>query len=283
MRRWRNQIKSFVSFRSQSRFSFRGKWSGTSGKMEHAKTLYDEYQWRSREKKRYYLASITAFGILGWMFYHHWLGAAISSLLSAPFQKIYEMFRLGQQRTQGYSELRDMLYVLSGSFASGSGLNEGIRDCHNMLKNSHGNRSLFADMTEAMVRAMEEGNASEIDLLQNFVMKCGFPELKQMASIYILCIQTGGNLPKAMMETSDAMLRRLQLWQEIRTRTSQKRLEFVIMTAMIPLLLIAVNGTSNYLEPLYESVKGRCVMTIALISLVSAFLWSIRILEGESR
>lgn len=188
--------------------------------------------------------------------------------------------RLEKQRTEGYSELRDMLYVLSGSFASGSGLNEGIRDCCRMLRNTHGERSLFLEKAEYMVRALEEGNASEIDLFQRFVKESGFPELKQVSSIYVLCIRTGGDLPKAMIETSDAMLRRLQLWQEIRSETAQKRLEFTVMAAMIPLLIVAVNATSDYLSPLYELPEGRLLMTVGLLCLGTAFFWSSRILEG---
>ena len=204
-------------------------------------------------------------------------------VLSIPFQRVYSAIRLEQQRTQGYTELRDMLYVLSGSFASGSGLKEGIRECSKMLDATYGDHSLFQKNTGYMVRAIEEGNASEMDLFQGFVRSTGFPELKQVYAVYVLCIRTGGDLPKAMIETSDSMLRRLQLWQEIRSRTSQKRLEFSVMSAMIPLLLACINGASDYLSPLYGEPAGRWVMTAALILLMAAFLWSTRILEGGKR
>ena len=189
------------------------------------------------------------------------------------------MYGLERQRTQGYLEVRDMLYILSGSFASGRGLKEGIRDCCRMLENAHGERSLFLKNVKYMLRSMEEGNVSERDLFSAFVKASGFPELQQMAAIYSLCIQTGGNLPKAMIETSDSMLRKLQLWQEIRSRTSQKRLEFIIMTMIVPLLLFSVNRTSDYFSPLYETVQGRVLMTLIYGGVITAFLWSTWILE----
>jgi len=152
-----------------------------------------------------------------------------------------------------------------------------------MLGTTYGEKSLFQKNAGYMVRAMEEGNASEMDLFQDFVRSTGFPELKQVYAVYVLCIRTGGDLPKAMIETSDSMLRRLQLWQEIRSRTSQKRLEFSVISAMIPLLLACINGTSDYLLPLYEQAGGRWIMTMALVLLMTAFLWSTYILEGGRR
>ena len=148
-----------------------------------------------------------------------------------------------------------------------------------MLENAHGERSLFLKNVKYMLRSMEEGNVSERDLFSAFVKASGFPELQQMAAIYSLCIQTGGNLPKAMIETSDSMLRKLQLWQEIRSRTSQKRLEFIIMTMIVPLLLFSVNRTSDYFSPLYETIQGRVLMTLIYGGVIAAFLWSTWILE----
>ena len=75
------------------------------------------------------------------------------------------------------------------------------------------------------------------------------------------------------------MLRKLQLWQEIRSRTSQKRLEFIIMTMIVPLLLFSVNRTSDYFSPLYETVQGRALMTLIYGGVIAAFLWSTWILE----
>ena len=101
--------------------------------------------------------------------------------------------------------------------------------------------------------------------------------------MYQLCLSTGGDLPKAMIETSDSMLRRLQMYQEIQAKTAQKRLEFTIMIVMVPVLLIAVNGTSDYLGILYQTLQGRIVMTAAMIGLITAFLWTMKILEDGKR
>lgn len=220
---------------------------------------------------------------MGWIFYRHWLGMVISSLLSVVLKPVYEAYRLDDQRKRGYGELRDLLYVLSSGFASGRGLKEGIRDGCRTLRNSYGDKSLFASETESMLQIMEEGNASEVELFRNFAVRCGFPELKQVASMYQLCLSTGGDLPKAMIETSDSMLRRLQMYQEIQAKTAQKRLEFTIMIVMVPVLLIAVNGTSDYLGILYQTLQGRIVMTAAMIGLITAFLWTMKILEDGKR
>lgn len=208
---------------------------------------------------------------------------ALSALLCHPALKIYEVHRLHLQRRRAYEELRDVLYVLSSAFAAGGGLKEGMKESCRTLRFSYGEKSLLAGETEYVYRTLERGNAAEGRLLMEFAARTGLPELKQVAVIYSLCLRTGGDIPAAMIETSDAMLRRLQLWQEVEAQTSQKRLEFTLMTAVVPLLLAAVNSTSDYLTPLYETAVGRILMTTALTGLLAAAAWSTAIVEGGRR
>ncbi|MBQ8590318.1 MAG: type II secretion system F family protein [Firmicutes bacterium] len=223
------------------------------------------------------------FGIVGWLFYHHWLGTAISALLAVPFQGIYVSWKLQEQRRCGYQELRDLLYVLSSSFAAGRGLKEGVKDGLRTLQSSYGKESLLLLELEYMYRSMDAGKVSESGALKEFAKRTGFPELDQLAVIYGLCLQTGGNLPQAMTETSDSMLRRLQLWEDIQAKTSRKRLEFLMMTAMVPMLLASVSVSSDYLDPMYQTNTGRIFMTGSLLGLVISAVWASSIVERGNR
>lgn len=218
--------------------------------------------------------------MLGWLFYRHWVGAVAAALIFLCLRPFYEKIRLQNQKSRLYEELKDLLYVLSSGFASGAGLSESLNRCAQMLKTSYGQQGLLWREAEFIKTAMEEGNASGQQLLSELARRSGLPELRQVALVYGLCLETGGDLQRAMIETSDALLRRLQLWQEVQTATAQKRLEFLLMAAMVPLMLIAVNATSDYLQPMYSTLWGRTVMTTALAGWISSILWSFAIVEG---
>lgn len=226
---------------------------------------------------------IPLLGAMGWLFYHHWIGCIGALIFSVPALRIYEALRLYDQRRRAYQELRDVLYLLSSTFAAGGGLKEGMEECGRILSVSYGEQSLLIREIDSVRRAIEEGNASEAWLLDQMAERSGLPELKQVAVIYGLCLRTGGDLSNAMIETADAMLRRLQLWQEVDAQTSQKRLEFTVMLVIVPLLLAAVNAASSYLSPLYETAVGRVVMTAALLGWWIAAAWSMAIMEGGRR
>lgn len=197
-----------------------------------------------------------------------------------PFRRVYEVYRRYDQRQKGYQELRDILYVMSSGFSSGIGLKEAVGECCKTLRSSYGQQSIFLQKMEYMYRAMGEGNMSEEALFRQFTADTGFPELKQVAVIYGLCLRTGGDLPKAMIETADSMLRRLQLWNEVQARTSEKRLEFTVMISMVPGMIGAIESVSNYLDPLYESISGRVIMTLCLLGYLTSVVWSVSVLEG---
>lgn len=229
------------------------------------------------------MISFPLFGALGWLFYRCMWGFMATAWLCLPAMRIYESHRLYNQRRRAYQELRDVLYMMSSAFASGRGFQEAMKESSRTLRFSYGEDSLLAKETEYICRVMVQGNVSEIRLLKEFSERSGFSELSQVEAIYSLCLRTGGDLPKAMIEASDAMLRRLQLWQEIEATTSQKRLEFAVMTAVVPLLLAVVGNTSDYLTPCYETAGGRILMTAALLGLFGAAAWSTAILEGGRR
>jgi tight adherence protein B len=73
-------------------------------------------------------------------------------------------------------------------------------------------------------------------------------------------------MEKVIRKTVGILFDRIELEQEIHTRTAQKRMEFIILAAMSPAMLLLLRVSSgSYLAIMYETLAGRLLMTIAFL------------------
>ena len=75
----------------------------------------------------------------------------------------------------------------------------------------------------------------------------------------------GGNLEKIIGHTTEILTDKMNIDREIKTITSQKKVEGRIISVMPLLMLLMLNIFSySYIEPLYITLTGRLLMTAAL-------------------
>ena len=83
-----------------------------------------------------------------------------------------------------------------------------------------------------------------------------------------------------MKRTADAIGEKMDIEREVATMIAGKRLESICMI-IIPLLIIVYLRvfSPGFLNPLYQGLKGRLFMTIALGVYLGAVWWSSRIMK----
>ncbi|HAU86459.1 MAG TPA: type II secretion system protein F [Lachnospiraceae bacterium] len=108
---------------------------------------------------------------------------------------------------------------------------------------------------------LEFGNRSHIEDVINF------------AEIVTTAKRTGGDLIKIMKSTSNNISEKIEVQREITTLVAAKKLEGNIMS-VIPLGIITYLNLSmpGFLEPMYQGVIGRGVMSISLFCYLAALL-----------
>ena len=111
------------------------------------------------------------------------------------------------------------------------------------------------------------------ELLLEFGNRTKIEDVINFAEIVTTAKRTGGDLIKIMKTTSNNISEKIEVQREIATLVAAKKLEGNIMS-VIPLGIIIYLNISmpGFLDPMYQGVIGRGVMSIALISYLMALL-----------
>ena len=84
--------------------------------------------------------------------------------------------------------------------------------------------------------------------------------------------KAGGDMEKVISKTADILTDKISIEKEIRAIISQKQVEAKIITVMPLVILAGLNITSSgYIDPLYETIAGRIIMTVSLAGIIFAY------------
>ncbi len=124
-------------------------------------------------------------------------------------------------------------------------------------------------------RSLERAFADMADRTQDADVRC-------FAEVFEIAKRSGGDLVRVIKTTERNMAERAEVRREIKTVVSAKRLEANIMNLMpCGMILYFLLCDPVYLEPLYEGVAGRLLMTGILLIYLGCVWWSRRITEIE--
>lgn len=119
-------------------------------------------------------------------------------------------------------------------------------------------------------------------LLSEFAFRSGVEEIRIFAQVFAHAKRSGGDFIRILQETAQRISDKVEVLQEIQTVIAAKEMEQKIMN-VIPLgiLLMVSLGSPGFLDVLYQSAFGRCVMTLCLLIYGAAYLLSKRIVAIE--
>ena len=119
-------------------------------------------------------------------------------------------------------------------------------------------------------------------IFEEFAVDSGLDEAESFAQIIDTARKTGGNLPAILRRTTEIMVEKDQVQEEIITMMSAKRMEQKVMTAMPVGILAYMRLTSSgYMDPLYGNPIGFLIATIGVILTGVSMIWAEKIIEIE--
>jgi len=216
------------------------------------------------------LCFCTVFGIIIagslYLFYNSLILSLLMLCSCCPALKTYSKYLAEKRRRELSVQFRDLLYALSSSISAGRQMQEALEEAEETMKLLYGEDALISGELENMVLYMEESRETVESVLEDFALRCGVPDIVRFADIYSISKRTGGDMEKVIRKTVGILFDRIELEQEIHTRTAQKRMEFIILAAMSPAMLLLLRVSSgSYLAIMYETLAGRLLMTIAFL------------------
>lgn len=248
------------------------------------KTLidYDEYDLNTREVLLYTsLAGVFIF-LVTFIFYR-----SISySLLFLPIcllyprQKKYELIKKRKQALKG--QFRDMLYALSTSLSAGKSFEMSFSDVLKDLQILYPHKNTPIIREVEVIVAKLKMNESVEKVLVDFAERAHIEEIDNFVDVLVIAKRSGGNLVAVMKNAADIIDDKMHILKEIDTLLAQRKLEQKILCVM-PLLMIQLitSLTGDYMTPVFQTIFGRIIMTIAMLCCVISYFITKRIISIE--
>jgi tight adherence protein B len=243
---------------------------------------YACYELSHEEKTRFLLICGLSLFSAAYLFYHSLILSMIFACLSYPGLKPYRNYLAEKRRREIKGQFRDVLYSISASVSAGRQMPEALFEARENMKLIYRDDSLIVMELSDMVKRLFEYRESEDDILKDFAVRTGIEDISDFVDIYLTCRETGGDLIKVLTKASEMIIDKIVIEKEIRTITAQKQFEAKILTAIPFIIVLLLQLISpDYLEAMYQGIKGRLLMTMALFGIGIAYFWSMKLTKIE--
>lgn len=259
------------------------KLNHTSPK-EYAKVpqTYQTYELNSVQRIHYLLLCGICLAAIALLFYHSWILSVMFAFLSIPGQKYYCEHLAEKRKNQLAEQFKDVLYSISASISAGRQIGEALKEAEQNMRIIYQEDSLIVNELTYMNRRLDASKESEEDILRDFAQRSMINDISNFVDIYFTCRVTGGDLVKVVMKASEIIMDKMVIEKEIHTLTAQKRFESKILTAIPILIILFLQLVSpDYLQIMYEDIRGKLLMTVALFSIGLSYLWSMKLTRIE--
>lgn len=238
---------------------------------------YKVYKLNKKELTEYYIIACSVCFVLGMLFYNSFVISAALCLVTPLFQKKYAEYKCDKQRKELLENFKDSLYSISASVAAGRSMPKAIADAAEqaeMFENK------IAAELKYIIDAYNSAHAKIEDLLSDLAKRSGIEEIKLFAASYRICKKSGGDLEGICLKSAYLLIERIDYQNEVASVLSEKKLDTILLMAMPLLILLFLNLCSyDYIALLYECLEGRIIMTISLLLMVLAALWSLKMMN----
>lgn len=217
-----------------------------------------------------------------YLFYHSLSISLLGALLGTiAFLKYYEKTLLEKKKWQLMMEFKDVMDSLVAALVAGYSMENAVTEAYRDMQ-------LLYEKETPMIQELREIKQKLFlkqpleQLLLDLGRRSGLEDIITFSQIYATARKSGGNIVKVMKRTADNIGEKMEVQREIQTMIAGKKMESVCMM-VIPLFIIVYMSifSPGFMDPLYEGIGGRMIMTVALILYAVAVLWSLSIMKIE--
>lgn len=212
----------------------------------------------------------TCFAVI---FYDKVLYAAGGIIAVYPAFKQYKKSAVKRRKEQLLSQFKYALDFLTTGLLAGMSLEKSFNECYKNLVHLFGKEALMCKEISLILNKISLNEPIEKEI-RRFSNRAHIREINEFADMIEIGKRAGADMSQIMKNTSDVIMEKIFIKEEILTITMSKRFEAKIMKAMPFLIVVYLRwGTENYFQNLYHNVFGIIVMTIAIICYFLACLW----------
>lgn len=232
------------------------------------------------EQIKFEISSYILAAAFTFLFYKNiWLSLA-GGMVGILFEDEYINYVMDKRNKKMLIQFKDLLYSISSSMATGRYMFEALKEGETYLKMIYGEDAILVKELKKVNSAIYDNHSDEEKVLIDFAVRSQIEDIKDFVDVYLTTRATGGDIQKVIASASLVIIDKMQIQREVETMMAQKQLEARIV-ALIPIFIILFLNifSPDYLMPMYTTVAGRIIMTLALIGFNISFKWIIKLTE----
>lgn len=251
------------------------KESAAAEQINSGAVNYNVYHMSKGEKLLYILLAGALLYGLGYIFYQNVIISLLFSLLALKYPAIRTKAIIRKRKRQLTMQFKDMLYSLSSAVSAGNSVERALVIARDDMVSQYGESNVFIVQELELMVSRISINLNIEDVFADFAERSGLEDIRTFADIFEVAKRTGGNLVQIIRQTTDVIADKIEVETEIDTALSGKKMEQKVVTVMpIALTLFMTVSTDGFMDPIFNTLSGRLVATVALAMILAGALWS---------
>lgn len=202
--------------------------------------------------------------------------------LLVPAFRMFKKKQGERRRRQYLKGFREVLQSLMTSLQAGYSLENACRAALEELEGiypSQKNPTIY--QLRKIVRGIELHTAPE-QLFMAYAEDTGMEEIYEFAMVLSIVRGTGGNVVDVLKNAMEHLQLRMDAAEELQVTLSGRIFEKNIMLMMpFGVLLYLRLANPDYVEGLYSTWQGNCLMSVVIVSVLCSYFWTEKIMKIE--
>jgi tight adherence protein B len=226
---------------------------------------YSAYEMSIKEKAICILIASAAIYAVAYVFYRSHALAALFLPLSFAYPAIRKKQLCERTKKELNIQFKDMLYSLSSSVSAGKTLEAAFGDAIKDLAVIYPNHDApIISEVEIILRKLKLNETLE-NAVMDFAARSHLEDIENFAEVIRINKRSGGNMAEAIKNASAVISDKIEICQEIEVMLSEKKFEQKVLNVTPVIMVILLSLTSyDYMEPVFTTLTGRVVMTVAV-------------------
>ena len=243
---------------------------------------YSVYYMSVPEKLMYTALAAAALFALGWIFYQSVPLAAILMVFAVKYPAMRTKEIIIKRREKLTLQFKDMLYSLSSALSAGNSVERAMTEVLEDMERQYADPRAYIIQELEMIVSKLSLNQNIEELFADLGERSGIEDIKTFSQIFGVSKRTGGNLVKIIRQASDIITEKIETKTEISTTISGKKMEQKVVT-VVPILLtfFFTQTMGDFMEPLFTTLLGRVVCTVALGLIGLGYVWGKKLTDIE--
>lgn len=159
-------------------------------------------------------------------------------------------------------QFKDFLFIAATSIGAGRSMKDSIEEAIPRMVDIYDEDAILVREMKLVHQRIEHGNEDDVDVLADLAALSGQEDVIDFVTIYATCKITGASLIRAMNQAAMVIIDKMTIEREIRELIRRKEQEgLIILLAPVVVILFLNLASLDYIAPMYETIRGRLIMT----------------------